>query len=134
MTQESHKSRRVGKFIYNLIYFRKLAIMTEFCAKLRGHDLLNQLRSGTAGPITHADLSNCNLTEFPPELFQLKDSLEILNLGENHLSSLPDNIFEFTKLRVMFFFESFPICLGGLDSLYMISFKSNKLQEIAEQR
>lgn len=111
--------------------------MAEFCESLRGHDLLIQLKTGMAGPMTNVDLSGCNLTEFPVELFRLKDSLEILNMGGNQLSSLPVEIIQFRKLRVLFFagnnFETFPTILGALNSLFMISFKSNKLREVRDE-
>jgi Leucine-rich repeat (LRR) protein len=59
-------------------------------------------------------------------------------MGGNHLSSLPDEMVQFSKLRVLFFsgndFERVPVCLGALSSLYMLSFKHNKLVEVAEER
>ncbi|MDX8384110.1 MAG: leucine-rich repeat domain-containing protein, partial [Ghiorsea sp.] len=45
---------------------------------------------------------SCGLTEFPVELFELVDSLEILDLSGNQLSSLPDDLGRFTKLRILF--------------------------------
>lgn len=89
------------------------------------------------GPIKEIDLSNCDLTEFPKELYIVKDTVEMINLGGNSLSVLPDNISLFTKLRILFFannkFEVVPDILGSLPNLYMLSFKSNLLRAIPEQ-
>ncbi len=45
-------------------------------------DTLAQLRAGQLAGIKRLDLS-CGLTEFPREIFDLADSLEILNLSGN---------------------------------------------------
>lgn len=84
--------------------------------------------------LTRVDLTNCNLTEVPRQLFALKDTLEILNLGNNRIKTLPDDIGCFTKLRILFFgqndFEYIPAHLGELKALKMVSFKSNKVKSI----
>lgn len=86
--------------------------------------------------LTKVDLSNSDLYEFPKELYAVKDHVEFINFGGNHLSSLPDRIAEFTKLRILFFannqFTHYPVALSQLPNLYMISFKSNKLVEVRE--
>jgi len=85
-------------------------------------------------PITHVNLSNCELTEFPLELLRYKDTLELINFGGNKLSSLPSEIVEFQKLKILFFaencFTSIPVELGKLPNLYMLSFKNNKVSTI----
>ncbi len=43
---------------------------------------LQQLRSGELAGATRLDLS-CGLREFPREIFELADSLEVLNLSGN---------------------------------------------------
>jgi Leucine-rich repeat (LRR) protein len=90
---------------------------------------------GRGDTITHVDLSNAGLAEFPPELRNLRDTLEVLNLGGNGLSSLPEYMTEFKKLKILFFaqnkFEEIPVQLGMLPSLYMLSFKSNRIKYIA---
>lgn len=84
--------------------------------------------------LTHVDLSDCGLTSIPSELFQLGDSLVLLNLGGNQLSDLPDTMIEFKNLRILFFaqnqFENIPLVLGRLPSLFMLSFKSNQISHI----
>lgn len=86
--------------------------------------------------LVRVDLSNCELTSIPTAIFQLADCLEELNLGGNKLSSLPDTMAVFQKLRILFFaqnnFTSIPIVLGKLPALYMLSFKSNQLQVIED--
>eukprot|EP01031_Cornospumella_fuschlensis_P043568 gene43568-53268_t len=82
------------------------------------------------------DLSNEGLTSFPDILYRIKDDVEFINFGGNHLSSLPDEIVEFRNLRILFFannnFTSVPACLGSLPCIRMLSFKSNKLTEVPE--
>lgn len=83
---------------------------------------------------TKVDLSNCGLSEFPRELLELADCLEVLNMGGNHLTTLPQDISAFTKLRILFFagndFETIPEELGSIKTLFMLSFKSNKLKAV----
>lgn len=86
--------------------------------------------------LTHVDLSECGLVSIPEALFQLKDSLVLLNLGGNKLSYLPDCMAELQQLRILFFaqnnFKAIPAVLGKLSSLYMLSFKSNEISYIDE--
>jgi len=87
--------------------------------------------------LAKVDLSNEGLTDFPVELFALSNCLEVLNLGGNNMSSLPLEITCFTKLRVLFFaqnkFTEFPMQLGSMSSLFMVSFKSNKVRYVAPE-
>lgn len=57
---------------------------------------LAQLKAGQLAGVTRLDLA-CGLTEFPREIFELADSLEILNLTGNALSSLPDDLHRLTN-------------------------------------
>lgn len=94
---------------------------------------LAQLRAGQLSGITRLDLS-CGLTEFPREIFALADSLEVLNLSGNALSSLPDDLFRLTRLRVIFcsdnLFTALPVCLGQCAALTMVGFKANKIETV----
>lgn len=96
---------------------------------------LQQLCSGKLIGSKTLKLS-CKLTEFPNEIFELKDTLEILDLSNNHLSSLPNNFSDFKKLKIAFFsdnnFTEFPKVLAQCPSLTMIGFKSNKINYIPE--
>lgn len=94
---------------------------------------LAQLKAGQLAGITRLDLS-CGLTEFPPEIFALADSLEILNLTGNALSRLPDDLHRLSRLRVLFCsdnaFTELPACLGQCANLSMIGFKANQISHV----
>lgn len=94
---------------------------------------LEQLRSGALQGLRRLKLS-CDLTEFPREIFSLSDTLEILDLTGNHLSSLPDDLEQLTKLKVIFCsqnqFTQLPTVLGRCDSLTMVGFKSNQITDV----
>ena len=62
---------------------------------------LEQLRSGALAGITRLQL-RCGLTEFPRDIFDLADSLEILDLSGNQLCALPDDLPRLHKLRIIF--------------------------------
>jgi hypothetical protein len=91
---------------------------------------LEQLRSGQLAGCTRLDLA-CNLDEFPPEIFTLADSLEVLNLSGNCLTTLPDDLPRLHKLRIIFCsnnqFTELPTVLGRCAQLQMIGFKSNQI-------
>ena len=74
------------------------------------------------------------LTEFPMEILDLADSLELLVLSNNRLSSLPEEFSQLKKLRIVFFnnnaFETFPTVLAKCPNLSMISFKGNSISTI----
>jgi hypothetical protein len=94
---------------------------------------LEQLRAGALAGITRLDLS-CGLTEFPREIFDLADSLEVLNLSGNALSSLPDDLHRLTRLRVLFCsdnpFTELPACIGRCEALTMVGFKSCRIEHV----
>lgn len=94
---------------------------------------LAQLRAGELAGITRLDLS-CGLTEFPREIFDLADSLEVLNLSGNALSSLPDDLHRLTRLRIVFCsdnqFTELPACLGQCAALSMIGFRANRIEHV----
>ncbi|NWA85774.1 protein kinase [Pseudomonas sp. D2002] len=94
---------------------------------------LAQLKAGQLAGTTRLDLS-CGLTEFPREIFELADSLEILNLTGNALSSLPDDLHRLSHLRVLFCsdnaFTALPECLGQCAKLSMIGFKANQISHV----
>ena len=94
---------------------------------------LAQLRAGELSGITRLDLA-AGLTEFPREIFDLADSLEVLNLSGNALSSLPEDLHRLTRLRVLFCsdnrFTELPACLGQCAALTMIGFKANRIAHV----
>jgi hypothetical protein len=96
---------------------------------------LAHLRSGKLAGASRLDLS-CDLTSFPEEIFSLADSLEVLNLTGNRLSSLPDDLPRLRKLKILFCssndFDHLPEVLGRCPSLEMIGFKSNRIERVGE--
>ena len=97
---------------------------------------LSQLRTGAFAGARRLDLS-CGLTEFPPEIFALADTLEILNLSGNALRSLPDDLYRLHRLRVVFCsdnpFTELPVALGACERLEMVGFKANRIRHVPAQ-
>lgn len=97
---------------------------------------LEQLRSGELAGSKSLRLSE-GLTEFPSELFQLADTLELLDLSNNHLKSLPDDFGKFSKLKIAFFsdnlFTEYPEVLADCPLLEMVGFKSNHIVHVSEK-
>ncbi len=96
---------------------------------------LQQLYSGELQGITRLKLA-CGLQTFPKEIYQLADSLEILDLSGNQLAELPDDFGQLHKLKIAFFsdnlFTVFPSVLAQCPQLEMIGFKANQIQCVPE--
>lgn len=94
---------------------------------------LEQLRTGQLAGVQRLGLS-CGLTAFPPEIYSLADTLEILDLSGNALSSLPDDLHRLHRLRIIFcsnnLFTALPAVLGSCPELTMIGFKSNRIRDV----
>jgi hypothetical protein len=94
---------------------------------------LEQLRSGALAGTQRLDLA-CGLRSFPPEIFELADTLEVLNLSGNALSTLPDDIGRLHKLRVLFCsgnaFTHLPESIGQCPQLDMVGFKANQIAHV----
>jgi hypothetical protein len=99
-------------------------------------ETLGLLRSGQLAGTKRLALA-CGLTRFPTEIFELADSLEILDLSNNHLNGLPDDFRQFKNLKAVFFidneFEEIPEVLAQCPQLDIIGFKSNRIQRIDDQ-
>jgi hypothetical protein len=104
-------------------------------AKTAQADTLSQLKAGKLQGIQHLKLA-CGLTDFPPEIFDLADTLEILDLSGNALSTLPNDLHRLKKLRILFCsnnqFTQLPDVLGKCENLSMIGFKANQITHIPE--
>ncbi len=98
-------------------------------------ETIDLLRSGQLQGIKRLDLA-AGLTEFPIEIFELADTLEILNLSDNRLRSLPADLGRLHKLKIIFLsnndFEEVPEVLADCPSLSMVGFKSNKIRVLGE--
>ncbi len=99
-------------------------------------DTFSQLRAGKLAGATRLELA-CGLTEFPREIFDLADTLEVLSLSNNSLSALPDDLGRLRKLRILFCsandFTHLPSVLGECEGLTMIGFKSNRIESIDDR-
>ncbi|OEF94142.1 leucine-rich repeat-containing protein kinase family protein [Vibrio splendidus] len=97
---------------------------------------LEQLKSGQLKGIKRLKLSE-GLTEFPLEILELADSLEILDLSGNQLSDLPQELTQLTNLRIIFasnnLFTHLPDVLGLLPKLEMVGFKTNQIKTVSEE-
>jgi len=94
---------------------------------------LEQLRDGKLRGVRRLQLA-CGLRDFPPEIFELAETLEILDLSGNALSSLPDDLPRLGKLRVIFCsdnqFTALPEVLGQCRHLTMVGFKANRICQV----
>jgi hypothetical protein len=94
---------------------------------------LEQLRAGALKGVRRLQLA-CGLSEFPREIFELADTLEILDLSGNALSSLPDDLPRLHKLRIIFCsdnrFTELPAVLGACAALTMVGFKANRIRTV----
>lgn len=97
---------------------------------------LEQLRSGALQGIKRLQLSE-ELTYFPEEIYDLADSLEVLDLSNNRLRDLPADLTRLTRLKIFFAsnneFEHVPDVLGQMPQLEMIGFKHNRIEHVSEQ-
>lgn len=107
-----------------------VATATRF---LRVTHTLEQLQAGQLAGARQLKLA-CGLTEFPRAIFDLADTLEVLDLTGNALSALPDDLPRLHRLRILFAsgnrFTAFPDVLGACGQLDMIGFKANRIQTV----
>ena len=95
---------------------------------------LDALRRGDLAGAREVRL-HASLTEFPREIFGLADTLEVLDLGGNALTALPDDLGRLRRLKVLFCsggnrFERLPPSLGDCAALSQIGFRGCGLNEI----
>ncbi|MBD1848755.1 leucine-rich repeat-containing protein kinase family protein [Leptolyngbya sp. FACHB-711] len=96
---------------------------------------LDLLQTGQLAGTRRLNLA-AELTEFPMEILELADSLEILDLSNNHLKRLPDEFRQLKKLKIVFLsnndFEEVPEVLSQCPQLSMVGFKSNRITALPE--
>ncbi|MFY8107384.1 MAG: leucine-rich repeat-containing protein kinase family protein [Bacteroidia bacterium] len=96
---------------------------------------LEQLKKGQLKGIKHLKLSD-NLTEFPIEILDLADTLEILDLSFNKLKQLPVDFNKLKHLKIAFFsdnlFEELPEVFGECPKLEMVGLKSNQIKTVSK--
>ena len=96
---------------------------------------LKELKSGSLVGNTRVKIAE-GLETFPKELYTLADSLEILDLTDNNLSTLPDDLNKLHKLRILFVsnnqFKEVPSVLASCSNLTMIGFRNNQIDTFNE--
>jgi hypothetical protein len=96
---------------------------------------LEELKSGNLIDSTYIKIAS-GLKTFPSELYSLVDTLEVLDLTDNNLSSLPDDFDKFKKLKRLFLsnnqFNHVPKVLAKLPVLSMIGIRNNKIKIFEE--
>lgn len=94
---------------------------------------LQQLLSGELAGTKRLKLS-CGLTEIPEQVFELADTLEILDLSGNSLTNLPAHFPLLRNLKIVFFsdnlFTELPAVLASCPKLEMVGFKANRIKDI----
>ncbi len=97
---------------------------------------VKELRAGEYHGIKRLRLISCGLAEFPKEILDLSDSLEVLDLSGNPLSELPEDLHRLHSLKIAFFsdckFTVFPKQLAQCPSLEMVAFRGNGMTTIPE--
>lgn len=95
---------------------------------------LQALRDGRLAGARELRLGGCGLAEFPREIFGLAETLEVLDLGFNALSALPEDLGRLRQLRVLFGsgnrFERLPPALGDCAALSQVGFRGCGLREV----
>ena len=95
---------------------------------------LLDLQNGKLKGVKQLTLSE-GLDTFPDEIFTLADTLEVLDLSHNRLSSLPD-LSRLKKLKIAFIsfnqFSEVPSAFKNCHNLYMLGLKGNKLAKFDE--
>ena len=92
---------------------------------------LKELKSGNLIGSKNIKIA-ARLETFPKELYSLVDTLEILDLTDNNLTTLPDDFDRFKKLKILFLsnnkFNHVPKILAKLSLLSMIGMRNNKIK------
>ncbi len=95
---------------------------------------LARLRAGALQGSTQLDLRGCGLSELPAEVLQLADTLQVLDMSGNALTTLPDGLARLTRLHTLFAsnnrYTVLPAVLGRLPLLDTLGFKANQIAEV----
>lgn len=97
------------------------------------NDDLQRLRAGELAGARVLRIA-AGLEHFPDEVFDLSDTLEVLDLSGNRLSTLPHDLHRLHRLRVFFAssnrFTELPEALGACPRLEMVGFKANRIGHV----
>lgn len=95
---------------------------------------LEQLHSGALAGAREVRLTRQGLRTFPEALFTLADSLEVLDLSGNQLTTLPTDLHRLQRLRVLFAsdnpFTTLPQALSNCAALEMVGFKACRIHHV----
>ena len=102
--------------------------------------VLELLKQGRVAEIDLGDENRLKiaegLTEFPREIFDIAEEIEILDLSGNSFSDLPADFGRFKNLKILFFadnqFEHVPEVIAECSKLEMLGFKNNKIKAVSE--
>lgn len=99
------------------------------------HQTIADLKEGRLHKASRLQITE-GLTEFPTEIYDLSDTLEVLDLSNNQLSELPADFGRLRKLKRLFLsnnrFGALPSVLADCASLEMIGFKTNQIVTVPE--
>ena len=97
-------------------------------------EVLSQLQSGQLKESQKISIS-ADLTEFPSEILELAPTLEVLDLSNNRLRSLPNDFDRLQNLKILFLsqneFDHLPEVLGRCSQLSMVGFKANQIRTVS---
>lgn len=96
---------------------------------------LKELKSGNLIGSKNIKIA-AGLETFPQELYSLVDTLEVLDLTDNNLTTLRDDFDRFKKLKILFLsnnqFNHVPKILAKLPILSMIGMRNNRIEIFEE--
>ena len=98
---------------------------------------MNTPQNLTLNPNSNRFNLRAGLKEFPREIFEMADTLEILDISGNEFTSLPVDFDRLHKLRVLFCsdnpFTELPEVLGRCKSLSMVGFRNNRIAHVSPE-
>src|ERR1700712_5085685 len=107
--------------------------MLGFFRYFKAMQTLKQLQAGQLKGAVSLKLSE-QLSYFPPEILELADTLEKLDLSYNNLNALPADFGKLKKLKIFFCSENqftvLPEVLADCPLLDIVGFKSNIIETV----
>ena len=109
--------------------------LSECCDEHRYNYFMNSPLNPTWNATSNRLDLRAGLKEFPREIFERADTLEILDISSNQFTTLPDDFDRLHKLRVLFCsdnpFTELPEVLGRCKSLSMVGFRNNRISKVS---